>query len=98
MSIRSIALRNVRLRSRGREIVVSADSSFDAASLAQREFTAESGGTTLDAEGVIGLSPRIDARLTATANRLDRSRDDYARSSAMTRSARSSSAPLSGLK
>ena len=71
VSIRSIALRNVRLLSRGREVVVSADSSFDGAALTLRTFTAESGGTTLDAEGVVALSPRVDARLTATANRLD---------------------------
>jgi uncharacterized protein involved in outer membrane biogenesis len=71
VSIRSIALRNVRLRSRGREIVVSADSSLNDTTLSLRRFTAEAGGTTLAAEGVVALSPRIDARLEATANRLD---------------------------
>ena len=71
VSIRSIALRNVRLRSRGREIVVSADSSLDDTTLALRRFAAEAGGTTLVVEGVIALSPRIDARLKGTANRLD---------------------------
>jgi hypothetical protein len=71
VSIRSIALRDVRLRSRGREIVVSADSSLDDTTLALRRFEAEAGGTTLAADGVIVLSPRIDARLNATANRLD---------------------------
>ena len=71
VSIRSIALRDVRLRSRGREIVVSADSSLDDTTLTLRRFAAEAGGTTLAADGVIGLSPRIDARLNATANRLD---------------------------
>ena len=71
VSIRSIALRSVRLRSRGREIVVSADSAYGGTALALQKFTAESGGTTLNAEGVIALSPRIDARLNAVANRLD---------------------------
>jgi uncharacterized protein involved in outer membrane biogenesis len=71
VSIRSIALRSVRLRSRGREIVVSADSSLEGTTLALQRFTAEAGGTTLAADGVIALSPRIDARLKVTANRLD---------------------------
>jgi len=71
VSIRSIALRNVRLRSRGREIVVSADSSLDDTTLSLRRFTADAGGTTLAVEGVVALSPRVDAQLKATANRLD---------------------------
>ena len=71
VSIRSIALRSVRLRSRGHEIVVSADSAYAGTALALKNFTAESGGTKLNAEGIIVLSPRIDARVNATANRLD---------------------------
>ena len=71
VSIRSIALRSVRLRSRDREIVVSADSSLQDSTLALQRFTAEAGGTTLSADGTISLSPRVDARLKATANRLD---------------------------
>ena len=71
VSIRSIALRDVRLRSRDREIVVSADSTLDDTTLAIRRFDAESGRTTLAVEGVVALSPRIDAQLHATANRLD---------------------------
>ena len=71
VSIKSIALRSVILRSRGREIVVSADSAYGGTSLALNSFTAESGGTTLKAEGLIVLSPRIDARINAVANRLD---------------------------
>jgi len=71
VSIRSIALRGVRLRSRGREIVVSGDSAYGGTTLALNSFTAESGGTKLSAEGIIVLSPRIDARVNATANRLD---------------------------
>jgi uncharacterized protein involved in outer membrane biogenesis len=71
VSIRSIALRGIRLRSRGREIVVSADSSLNETSLALRRFTAEAGNTTLTVEGVVALSPRVDARLEAMASRLD---------------------------
>ena len=71
VSIRSIALRSVRLRSRGREVVVSADSAYGGTTLALKDFTAESGGTKLRADGIIVLSPRIDARVNATANRLD---------------------------
>jgi uncharacterized protein involved in outer membrane biogenesis len=71
VSIRSIALRSVRLRSRGREVVVSADSAYGGTALALNSIIAESGGTTLKAEGVIALSPRVDARINATANRLD---------------------------
>ena len=71
VSIKSIALRSVRLRSRGREIVVSADSAYGGTALALNSITAESGGTTLKAEGLMVLSPRIDARINAVANRLD---------------------------
>jgi uncharacterized protein involved in outer membrane biogenesis len=71
VSIRTISLRDVRLRSRGREIVVSADSSLDASTLTLSRFDAKTGGTTLGARGAVTLAPRIDAKLTATANRLD---------------------------
>jgi len=71
VSIRSIALRSIRLRSRGREIEVSADSSLADNVLTLRRFDAKSGGTALSAEGSVALSPRVDARLKATANRLD---------------------------
>ena len=71
VSIRSIALRSVRLRSRGHEIVVSGDSAYGGTTLALKNLTADSGGTKLNAEGIIVLSPRIDARLNVTANRLD---------------------------
>ena len=71
VSVKTIALRSVKLRSRGREIVVSADSAYGGTSLALNSVTAESGRTTLKAEGLIVLSPRIDARISAVANRLD---------------------------
>jgi hypothetical protein len=71
VSVRSIALRDVRLRSRGREIAVSADSSLTGDTLALTQFTAESGTTRLEIQGSVTLAPRVDARVTAKANRLD---------------------------
>ena len=71
VSIRSITLRDVRLRSRGQEVTVSADSSLDGTTLALRRFDAASGRTALSVEGVVSLSPRIDAQLQASATRLD---------------------------
>ena len=71
VSIRSIALRSVRLRSRSQEIVVSADSALDGATLTLARFTAETGETALAADGVIALAPRVEAGLKATANRLN---------------------------
>src|SRR6185436_19050798 len=49
VSIRSIALRGVRLRSRGREVVVSGDSAYGGTALTLKSFTAEGGGTKLSA-------------------------------------------------
>jgi len=70
-SINSIGLDNVRIVSRGRELVLSADSSFDGTRLTIRRATAESGKTSIRAEGVVTLEPRVDATLKASANRLD---------------------------
>jgi hypothetical protein len=70
-SINSIGLDNVRIVSRGRELVLSADSSFDGARLTIRRAAAESGKTSIRAEGVVTLEPRVDATLKASANRLD---------------------------
>ena len=70
-SINSIALDGVRIVSRGRELAVSADSSFDGARLTIRRATVESGKTSIRAEGVVSLEPRVDATLRASANRLD---------------------------
>src|SRR5688572_28718360 len=71
VSIREISLRDVRVRSRGREIRVSADSSFDGNHLTLERFTAESGSTALEVEGEAELEPRVDAKLRAKANKLD---------------------------
>ena len=70
-SINSIGFDNVRIVSRGRELVLSADSSFDGARLTIRRATVESGKTSIRAEGVVTLEPRVDATLKASANRLD---------------------------
>ena len=70
-SINSIGLDGVRIVSRGRELVVSADSSFDGARLTVRRATVESGTTSIRAEGVVSLEPRVEATLRAAANRLD---------------------------
>jgi hypothetical protein len=70
-SIRSIALQDVTVASRGREIRVSADSSLAGTSVQLRELTAESGKTSISARGAIELEPRVDATLEVTANRID---------------------------
>jgi hypothetical protein len=71
VSIREIAFRDVRIRSRGREVRVSADSSLDGGRLTLERFHAESGGTSLEIEGEADLEPRVDAKLRAKANKLD---------------------------
>ena len=70
-SINSIGLDNVRIVSRGRELALSGDSSFDGARLTIRRATVESGKTSISAEGLVTLEPRVDATLKASANRLD---------------------------
>lgn len=70
-SVRTISLRNIRLVSRGRELVVSADSNLEGTQLTVTNFTAQSGSTELNAEGIADLSPRVDARMRVRANRLD---------------------------
>jgi uncharacterized protein involved in outer membrane biogenesis len=71
VSVRSIALRDMRLVSRGRELLVSADSSLQGDELIVNRFTAETGQTTLEASGTVALVPRVDAKLRVRANRLD---------------------------
>src|SRR6185369_2267728 len=71
VSVRTIALRDVQLVSRGREVLVSADSSLAGNELQLERFTATSGATSLSASGVVQLAPRLDARLRVTANQLD---------------------------
>jgi hypothetical protein len=71
VSIRTIALDDIVIVSRGKEVRVSAESSLTGDRLTLRSFAARSGTTTLDAEGEVDLAPRIEARLKATANKLD---------------------------
>jgi uncharacterized protein involved in outer membrane biogenesis len=71
VSIRSIALDDIMLVSRGKEVRVSAESSLVGNRLTLRQFAARSGTTTLDADGEIDLAPSVNARLKVTANKLD---------------------------
>jgi len=70
-SINAIGLDDVHIVSRGRELVVSADSSFDGTRLTIRRATVDSGKTAIRAEGVVSFEPRVEATLRASANRLD---------------------------
>lgn len=71
VSVRSIALRDVRLVSRGHEITLSANAALDGRRLRLTDFTARANDTTLEASGTIDLEPRLEARLDASANQLD---------------------------
>jgi hypothetical protein len=71
VSIGAISLRDVRIRSRGHEVRVSADSSLNGNHLTLRSFTAESGSTSLQVDGEADLEPRVDAKLKARATRID---------------------------
>ena len=81
VSIGSIGLRDIVVTSRGRELMISADSSLAGSRLLIRTFSARTavasnsgvgeGGTALSAEGEVDLAPRVDARLKVKANRLD---------------------------
>jgi uncharacterized protein involved in outer membrane biogenesis len=71
VSIRSIALHNIQLVSRGREVRASAESSLSGDTLTLRSFSAQSGSTSLDAEGEVKLEPAVDAKLRVKANKLD---------------------------
>jgi len=71
VSVRTIALDDVVVVSRGKEVRVSAESSLAGDRLTLRRFAARSGTTTLDAEGEIDLAPSVAARLKAKANKLD---------------------------
>jgi uncharacterized protein involved in outer membrane biogenesis len=69
--VRAIKLRNVTVASRGRQITVSADSSLSSAHLNLDRFTAASGKTSLEASGLVQLSPRLDAQLDVKATHAD---------------------------
>ncbi len=93
-SIRAITLRDVRVVSRGREIVVSAESSLNGSRLDISRFTARAGRTSLDASGVVELAPSLNANLQASANQLDLD-DLLALADAFTPPASASAAPRS---
>ena len=71
VSIRAITLRNITVTSRGRQITISADSSLSSAHLNLEGFTASSGTTSLEASGLVQLSPRLDAQLQVKAGHAD---------------------------
>jgi hypothetical protein len=71
VSVRTIALRDVVLASRGREIALSADAALTGSELRLARFVASSGQTNLDASGTIALGTPLEARLEVSANRLD---------------------------
>ncbi len=71
VSIQTIALDDIVVVSRGKDVRVSAESSLDGNRLTIRRFAARSGTTTLDAEGEVDLAPSVEARVRAKANRLD---------------------------
>jgi len=71
MSVREVALRDVRLVSRGHEFVVTAQASLHEGLLLLHRLTAAAGDTVLEVDGEIDLVPHVEARLTAHATRLD---------------------------
>jgi uncharacterized protein involved in outer membrane biogenesis len=71
VSVRSIALNDVHITNRGREVLVNADSALDGSRLLLRRFEAGTGVTRFDAEGIVELAPRVDATVKITADTLD---------------------------
>ena len=71
VSVRTIALDDIVIVSRGKEVRLSAESSLAGNRLTLRSFSASSGMTRLDADGEIDLAPSIDARVKVKANKLD---------------------------
>ncbi|HEY5618592.1 MAG TPA: AsmA-like C-terminal region-containing protein [Vicinamibacterales bacterium] len=71
VSVRNIALRDIVIASRGREIAASAEAALAGSQLQLSRFVATSGRTRLEASGTVALGPRIEARFDAAANRLD---------------------------
>jgi uncharacterized protein involved in outer membrane biogenesis len=99
VSIRTIALDDVVVVSRGKEVRVSAESSLTGNRLTVRRFEARSGTTTLDADGEVDIAPNVEARLKAKANKLDVDEllalaDAFTPSQQRSRTAASPSAPM----
>lgn len=70
-SIRSIALSDVHVVSRGRELTISAESSLEGTRLELTGFRANTGRSAIEASGTIELGPVVNADVTARADRLD---------------------------
>jgi hypothetical protein len=70
-SIRAIALRDITVASRGREITLSADSALNGNRLTIASISARAGDTAIDARGHVDLAPRVVATIEATAQQLD---------------------------
>jgi uncharacterized protein involved in outer membrane biogenesis len=70
-SIRSIALSDVHIVSRGRELAISAESSLEGTRLELTGFHANTGRSAIEASGTIELGPVVNADVTARADRLD---------------------------
>lgn len=71
VSIHTLALDNVQVRSLGRTVTVSAEAGLEGDQLSVSRFAATSGRTTLAARGQVTLGQRMSATLDATATRLD---------------------------
>jgi uncharacterized protein involved in outer membrane biogenesis len=71
ISIRSIALRDMTLVSRGRTIAVSGDAVLRGNQLTVTRLDASSGATRLHAEGIVALERRVDAQFRVRADRID---------------------------
>ena len=71
VSVRAITLQNITVASRGRQITIAARSSLSSAHLNLERFTASSGTTSLEASGLVQLSPRLDAQLQVKSGHVD---------------------------
>lgn len=71
VSIRSVVLDEVTVVGRDRRLTLWAESSFVDSELRLQRLDVRTGITELNAEGVVQLQPRIDARLRVRAGRLD---------------------------
>lgn len=71
ISVHTIALERVKVRSLGRTVEVSATAGFEGDRLALSSFTASAGRTSLNASGIVTLGDAVAATLDATASQLD---------------------------
>ena len=71
LSLRDIAVRDIAIVSRGREIVVAADLSLNGPRLDINRFTATTGVMALEAGGYADLEPRVNITVEATADTVD---------------------------